>query len=139
MNSSESGRKVNQTLRSTGIAVGGALGIAKSSFSNFWSTFAAPAATTAPPTPTALQPSGENSCKKPPEDENALGESSADEEDVITVKIENVDDTKEEKQVQSSAVMEQKEPENNANGIVEIGREADRFNANNKIGSVQDV
>lgn len=138
MNSSESGRKVNQAVRSTGIAVGGALFQAKASFSNFWSTFAAPIATTAPPTPTAGQPSTESLNKRTTEineSEHNPKDGNAEEEDVITVKI-NI----KENEIQNTTLIEENITETNNSGIVEIGREPEIFNSkNNKIGSIQDV
>lgn len=57
MNSSESGRKLNQAVNTTSKAVGGALTQAKGAFSNFWSVFTAPTApATAIATPTTNQP-----------------------------------------------------------------------------------
>lgn len=56
MNSSESGRKLNQAVNTTSKAVGGALSQAKGAFSNFWSAFTAPAV---PATPITIQPSNE--------------------------------------------------------------------------------
>lgn len=59
MNSSESGRKLNQAVNTTSKAVGGALSQAKGAFSNFWSAFTAPTAAAVPTTPTTNQPSNE--------------------------------------------------------------------------------
>lgn len=56
MNSSESGRKLNQAVNTTSKAVGGALTQAKGAFSNFWSAFTAPTAAAVPTTPTINQP-----------------------------------------------------------------------------------
>lgn len=56
MNSSESGRKLNQAVNTTSKAVGGALSQAKGAFSNFWSAFTAPTAPAEPITPTTIQP-----------------------------------------------------------------------------------
>lgn len=50
MNSSESGRKLNQAVNTTSKAVGGALSQAKGAFSNFWSAFTAPAPISTTPT-----------------------------------------------------------------------------------------
>lgn len=137
MNSSESGRKVNQAVRSTGIAVGGALFQAKASITSFWSTFAAPVATTAPPTPTSVHPETEIT-NKTTESEQASNDSSDNEDDVITIKTEI-----KKNEVQKTTLIDEIESENNnpnGNGIVEIGREAEIFNSkNNKIGSIQDV
>lgn len=56
MNSSESGRKLNQAVNTTSKAVGGALSQAKGAFSTFWSAFTAPTAPAVPITPTTIQP-----------------------------------------------------------------------------------
>lgn len=58
MNSSESGRKLNQAVSTTSKAVGGALSQAKGAFSNFWSAFTAPVV---PTTPTANHTPNEHS------------------------------------------------------------------------------
>lgn len=59
MNSSESGRKLNQAVNTTSKAVGGALSQAKGAFSNFWSAFTAPTVAAVPTTPTTNQPTND--------------------------------------------------------------------------------
>lgn len=140
MNSSESGRKVNQAVSSTSKAVGGAISQAKGAFSNIWSAFTAPMATVTPPTPTLGQPALSDDFvtdifKSHETDGNS------DEDDVITI-IDGDKTACDDRCILDQDIRSavgQTAIRCVANSLVEIGREAENFNTKPGMGRIEDV
>lgn len=131
MNSSESGRKLNQAVNTTSKAVGGALSQAKGAFSNFWSAFTAPTAAAVPTTPTINQPSNEMIDEIAP---TIADEEMGNEPDKAKAKslngTQNHDTKQLETDIQGFAPFAGHGINDTNERIVEIAKEADTFDSN---------
>lgn len=121
MNSSESGRKLNQAVNTTSKAVGGALSQAKGVFSSFWSTFTAPVVAAAT-TPIVAQQNTDDNAKKTSilndlDDQHDDNEQLEDKMNAFNI---DKPQLKEERDASSG----------NKVGIVEIGKEARILDSN---------
>lgn len=119
MNNSESARKLNQAVNSTGRVMGEALSQAKGAFSSLWSTFTAPS-TPAPPAPPAENP--EIIVNAPNIEPKEVSEPREGVIKQIAKKIHNSD----------LSLKQEKDTGSNQGGIVEIGREANTLDSNIK-------
>lgn len=119
MNNSESARKLNQAVNSTGRVMGEALSQAKGAFSSLWSTFTAPS-TPAPPAPLAENP--EIIVNAPNIEPKEMSEPREGVIKQIAKKIHNSD----------LSLKQEKDTGSNQGGIVEIGREANTLDSNIK-------
>lgn len=139
MNSSESGRKINQAVNITSKAVGGAISQAKGTFSNLWSAFTASSVQTAPvppitPTRTSYVET-KTSVTKTIEIEKIEFEST-EEDETININIENNlknlenirRNSKDSPELKGNGLESQSHVE--SSGIVEIGREAEILDTN---------
>lgn len=129
MNSSESGRKLNQAVNTTSKAVGGALSQAKGAFSTFWSAFTAPTAPAVPITPT-IQPTNEIIDEPAP---TVADEVIGNETDEMKAKSLNGNRKQHSENIDTRIAAEDR--------IVEIAKEADTSDSNrqNDSGQVIDI
>lgn len=129
MNSSESGRKLNQAVNTTSKAVGGALSQAKGAFSTFWSAFTAPTAPAVPITPT-IQPTNEIIDEPAP---TVADEVIGNETDEMKAKSLNGNRKQKSENIDTRIAAEDR--------IVEIAKEADTSDSNrqNDSGQVIDI
>lgn len=138
MNSSESGRKINQAVNTTSKAVGGAISQAKGAFSNLWSAFTAPSVPTAsvtPVTPTRSYIETKTSVTKTIAIEKIEIDSAEEEEEAVDFTIENnLNNVENVRRKSKESPLKEKGTASQSNveskGIVEIGREAAVLDSN---------
>lgn len=150
MNSSESGRKLNQAVNTTSKAVGGALSQAKGAFSNLWSAITTPSVIAT--TPPIYQPNNNQSnstAKSASQEENENADVNSDNtirdyksNGNTNKKIvnENTENQISCNKLNESTLKEEKGQQDvNNDGIVEIGREAGILDSNRKNSAVLNI
>lgn len=144
MNSSESGRKLNQAVNTTSKAVGGALSQAKGAFSNFWSAFTTPTTVAEPTTPTINQPSNKFIDEIAPtiaDEVMGIEQDETREKSLNGRRTQTHDTNQLEEDIKGFASFADPGINDTNERIVEIAKEADTFDSNgqNNLGQVFDT